>query len=106
MPRFTGENLERNQRLAAALERLAAQRGVRPAQLAIARVVARARATSTAIVPVIGAHTREQLDESLGALAIELSAAEVAAIEQAVPASEVAGDRSAAPQMNHLDSER
>jgi aryl-alcohol dehydrogenase-like predicted oxidoreductase len=106
LPRFTGENLERNQRLTAALERLAAYRGVRPAQLAIAWVVARARATSTAIVPVIGARTRKQLDESLGALAIELSAADVAAIEQAVPASEVAGDRYAPPQMSYLDSER
>jgi len=37
---------------------------------------------------------------------IELSAAEIAAIEQALPASEVAGTRYAAPQMQHLDSER
>jgi aryl-alcohol dehydrogenase-like predicted oxidoreductase len=102
MPRFTGENRERNQRLITALDRLAAARGVRPSQLAIAWVLAKGRS----IVPVIGARTRAQLDESLGALAIELSPAELAAIEQAIPASEVAGTRYAAPQMQMLDSER
>jgi aryl-alcohol dehydrogenase-like predicted oxidoreductase len=102
MPRFTGENRERNQRLVTALEQLAAARSVRPSQLAIAWVLAKGRS----IVPVIGARTRKQLDESLGALAIELSASEIAAIEQAIPASEVAGTRYAAPQMQNLDSER
>ena len=58
------------------------------------------------IVPVIGARTRRQLDESLGAPAIQLTPAELAEIEQAVPASEVAGTRYAAPQMQALDSER
>jgi aryl-alcohol dehydrogenase-like predicted oxidoreductase len=102
LPRFTGENRERNQRLVATLEQLATARGVRPSQLAIAWVLAKGRA----IVPVIGARTRTQLDESLGALAIELSPAELTAIEQAIPASEVAGSRYQAPQMQHLDSER
>jgi aryl-alcohol dehydrogenase-like predicted oxidoreductase len=102
LPRFTGENRERNQHLVAALERLAAAKGVRPAQLAIAWVLAKGRS----IVPVIGARTRKQLDESLGALAIELSAAEIATIEQAIPAAEVAGTRYAAPMMQHLDSEQ
>ncbi|HEU4732730.1 MAG TPA: aldo/keto reductase [Kofleriaceae bacterium] len=102
LPRFAGENRERNQRLVAALEQLAAARGVRPSQLAIAWVLAKRRS----IVPVIGARTRNQLDESLGALAIELSPAEIAAIEEAVPASAVAGDRYQAQQMQHLDSER
>lgn len=102
LPRFTGENRERNQRLVAALERLAVAKGVRPAQLAIAWVLAKGRS----IVPVMGARTRKQLDESLGALAIELSASEIAAIEQAIPASEVAGTRYATPQMQHLDSEQ
>jgi aryl-alcohol dehydrogenase-like predicted oxidoreductase len=102
LPRFTGENGERNQRLVAALERLAGARGVRPSQLAIAWVLAR----GSSIIPVIGARTRRQLDESLGALAIQLTPTELAEIEQAVPASEVAGARYAAPQMQMLDSER
>jgi len=102
LPRFTGDNRERNQRLIAALAQLAAARGVRPAQLAIAWVLAKRHA----IVPVIGARTRVQLDDALGALAIELSPAEVAALEQAVPAAEVAGERYTPVQMQHLDSER
>jgi aryl-alcohol dehydrogenase-like predicted oxidoreductase len=110
LPRFTGENRERNQRLISALGQLAAARGVGPAQLAIAWVLAKGRAITPSgtpsIAPVIGARTRKQLDESLGALAIELSPAELAAIEQAIPAAAVAGTRYATPQMQHLDSER
>ncbi len=102
MPRFTGENHERNLRLVAALDRIAGARGVRPSPLAIAWVLAK----GSSIVPVIGARTRRQLDESLGALAIQLTPGELAEIEQAVPASEVAGTRYAAPQMQMLDSER
>jgi aryl-alcohol dehydrogenase-like predicted oxidoreductase len=102
MPRFAGENRARNEPLIAALERLATARGIRPAQLAIAWALAK----GPSIVPVIGARTRKQLDESLGALAIELSAAEISELERAVPATEVAGDRYAAAQMRHLDSER
>jgi aryl-alcohol dehydrogenase-like predicted oxidoreductase len=63
-------------------------------------------AKGRSIIPVIGARTRAQLDESLGALAIQLSASELAEIEQTNPAAEVAGDRYGAPQMKHLDSER
>jgi aryl-alcohol dehydrogenase-like predicted oxidoreductase len=106
LPRFTGENRERNQRLVTTLEQLATTRGVRPSQLAIAWVLAKGRTLRPSIVPVIGARTRKQLDESLGALAIELSASEIAAIEQAIPASEVAGTRYAGAQMQYLDSER
>jgi aryl-alcohol dehydrogenase-like predicted oxidoreductase len=102
LPRFAGENRQRNDQLIGALNRLAAARGVKPAQLAIAWVLAK----GPSIVPVIGARTRQQLDESLGALAIELTPEDVAEIERAIPASAVAGDRYSAPQMSQLDSER
>ncbi|HZO15413.1 MAG TPA: aldo/keto reductase, partial [Polyangiaceae bacterium] len=65
LPRFTGENRARNQRLVDTLRALAAEMGAKPVQLAIAWVLAK----STSIVPVIGARTRAQLEESLGALA-------------------------------------
>jgi hypothetical protein len=58
------------------------------------------------MVPVVGARTRAQLDESLGALAIALSAEEVQAIEAAVPAAAVAGTRYGEHQMRALDSEK
>ncbi|MCC6999547.1 MAG: aldo/keto reductase [Deltaproteobacteria bacterium] len=102
LPRFTGDNAARNQQLVATLEQLAKGRGVRPAQLAIAWV----RAKGASVVPVIGARKRSQLDEALGALELELHPDEVARIEQAIPASAVAGPRYAEPLMQHLDSER
>lgn len=102
LPRFTGEHRERNQRLVDALARLAAERGVTPAQLAIAWVLAR----GPRIVPVIGARTRRQLDDALGALAVRLSPDDLAAIEAAVPASAVSGTRYQPQLMQHLDSER
>ena len=102
LPRFSGENRERNQRLIEALESLAAEKGVRPAQLAIAWVLAKGES----LVPVVGARTRTQLAESLGALEISLSPADLARIEEAVPASAVAGTRYDPHQMRMLDSER
>ncbi|MFJ3664970.1 aldo/keto reductase [Streptomyces sp. NPDC090106] len=101
-PRFQGDNLQRNLDLADALAKIAEQKGVSVAQLAIAWVLGR----GDDIVPLIGARSRERLDESLGALDVDLDAADLAAIEAAVPADAAAGERYAAAQMAHLDSER
>ena len=101
-PRFSGDNLERNAKLVATLKDLAAARGLQPAQLAIAWVLAKGRR----IVPVMGARTRKQLAESLAALEVKLSAADLASIEAAMPASAVAGTRYDEWQMRNLDSER
>ena len=102
LPRFSGENGERNRRLVEALEALAAEKGITPTQLAIAWVLAKGKS----IVPVIGARKRTQLEESLGALQVELSPADLARVEEAVPASAVAGTRYDAHQMRMLDSEK
>jgi aryl-alcohol dehydrogenase-like predicted oxidoreductase len=102
LPRFTGANADKNRRLVDALGRLAAARGVTPSQLAIAWV----RARGASIVPTIGARTRSQLAEALGALDIALTPADLAELEAEVPASEVAGSRYSEPLMRHLDSER
>ena len=72
------------------------------AQLAIAWVLAQGED----IVPVIGARRRDRLAEALGALDVRLSPADLAQIEQAVPADAAAGSRYAAEQMATLDSER
>jgi aryl-alcohol dehydrogenase-like predicted oxidoreductase len=102
LPRFTGENRAHNDRLVSALERLAAEKGLSASQLAIAWVLAKGRQ----IVPLIGARTRAQLAESLGALNVELSPADLARIEDAVPISAVEGTRYDVHQMKMLDSER
>ena len=101
-PRFTGANRERNQAVIDTLQRLASEKGVRPTQLAIAWVLAKGQM----IVPVIGARTRPQLAESLGALRVQLSPADIARIEEAITASAIAGTRYDERQMRMLDSER
>ncbi|MFI6443992.1 aldo/keto reductase [Kitasatospora sp. NPDC050543] len=101
-PRFQGENLSHNLNLVEALRAIAEARGASVAQVAIAWVASRGED----IVPLVGARRRDRLTEALGALAVTLNAADLAAIESAVPAGAAAGDRYAAAQMAFLDSER
>lgn len=101
-PRFQGENLDANLKLAEALAQVAAGLGVTTAQAVIAWVASR----GDDIVPLIGARRRDRLAEALGALEVDLTPADLAAIEAAAPASAVAGTRYAAALMAHLDSER
>jgi aryl-alcohol dehydrogenase-like predicted oxidoreductase len=106
MPRFAGENGAKNQALAAAFARLAAARGIKPAELAVAWVRAKGEAQRVTVIPTMGARTPAQLADSLAGLDVRLTAAEIREMESAVPAGEVAGPRYAAPQMAHLDSEK
>ncbi|MEU1207796.1 aldo/keto reductase [Nocardia sp. NPDC005825] len=101
-PRFQGENLDANLRLVEALGKIAAERAVSVAQLAIAWALSR----GTDIVPLIGARKPERWAEAVAAVDIRLSDAELATIEAAVPADRVAGGRYAPAQMAMLDSER
>jgi len=102
LPRFTSENRERNERLIEALQNVAREKNVTASQLAIAWVLAK----GTSIVPLIGARTRAQLAESLGALRVTLTPDDITRIEAAVPAAAVAGTRYDEHQMRMLDSER
>src|SRR5207245_3825580 len=61
MPRFSAGNAERNEPLVDALARIAAEKGVSPAQLAIAWVRAKGATQNVTIIPTIGARTRRQL---------------------------------------------
>jgi aryl-alcohol dehydrogenase-like predicted oxidoreductase len=101
-PRFRGENHARNLELLAELETIAQAREVTAAQLAIAWVASR----GDDIIPLIGTKRRDRLAEALKALDLDLSVDELAAIEAAVPADAVAGDRYDAAQLTMLDSER
>jgi aryl-alcohol dehydrogenase-like predicted oxidoreductase len=102
LPRFAGENLEANLRLVEALRGVAAARGASVAQVAIAWVASRGED----IVPLVGARRRDRLEESLGAISLELSPEDLAAIETAIPAEAAAGTRYDATQMSFLDSEK
>ena len=102
LPRFSRDNLARNQKLVTQLKQIAEAWGVTPSQLAIAWVMAK----DPSIVPVMGARTRTQLAESLSALKVELSSTEIADLEATIPAEEVAGTRYDENQMRVLDSEQ
>lgn len=102
LPRFAGDNLAQNAVLVERLAQLARERGVTPAQLALAW----ARAKQPTLVTLVGARTRAQLQDALLSLQHPLRADEVRALEELVPPEAVAGSRYAAEQMRHLDSER
>jgi aryl-alcohol dehydrogenase-like predicted oxidoreductase len=102
MPRFQGENLERNLELVGALAEIADDLGATVPQLALAWVLSR----GDDIIPLAGPRTREQLADALGALDLELTPEQLARIDQAVPPDAAAGGRYADAQMAHLDSER
>jgi aryl-alcohol dehydrogenase-like predicted oxidoreductase len=101
-PRFQGENVDRNLALVEALRKVAQARRASVAQIAIAWVASQ----GSDIVPLVGARRRDRLAEALGAVDIALTADDLAAIERAVPKGAAAGERYAAAQMAHLDSEK
>jgi aryl-alcohol dehydrogenase-like predicted oxidoreductase len=98
-PRFSAEHRSNNEAVVARMRGFATERGMTPAQLAIAWV----QAKQPTLLPTIGARTRSQLDEALGALDKTLSAADVSALEAIVS---ISGPRYPEQQMQHLDSER
>ena len=102
LPRFSGENLEQNIRVVEKLKTFAEAKGMTASQLAIAWVLA----NNPDVVPVIGARTRSQLEESLGALRATLSDDDLKQIDALVPLSAIAGTRYDAHGMKALDSER
>ena len=106
LPRFSGENAATNQPLVAALHRIAAAKGVTPAQLAIAWVRAKGAALGVTVIPTIGARTPQQILDAAAALDVALTPEEVGELEVAVPADAIAGSRYPAPMMVTLDSER
>jgi aryl-alcohol dehydrogenase-like predicted oxidoreductase len=101
MPRYAQGNLEKNLSLVETLAQIGKEKNATPAQLAIAW----ARSRGSDIVPVIGARRRTQLAESLGALALSLTAVDLARIDAAVSPAVTLGERYDPTQMAHLDSE-
>jgi len=86
-PRFTGENLEANLGLAAKVKEIAAEKGVTPAQLAIAWVLAQGED----LVPIPGTKRRSYLEQNAAAVEVELTDEELARIDAELP--EPAGER-------------
>jgi aryl-alcohol dehydrogenase-like predicted oxidoreductase len=85
-PRFTGENLARNMKLAEHVKALAESKGATPAQVAIAWVLSR----GDDVVPIPGTRRRTYLEQNAAASEIELTAQELAELDEI---GEAAGDR-------------
>jgi aryl-alcohol dehydrogenase-like predicted oxidoreductase len=100
-PRFAPENAGHNADLVQALREVAAGRDASVSQLAIAWV----RSRGDDVIPLIGARRRDQLAEALAGLDLRLDSEDLSAIERAVPAGSVKGQRYGALQMADLDSE-
>ena len=101
-PRFQGANYEKNRALIDTLNGLAEGLNATAAQIAFAWVLSR----GADVIPLIGARRRSQLTESLKALELKLTDADLARIEAAIPADAVAGTRYGEEQMRWLDSEK
>ncbi|WP_062234399.1 aldo/keto reductase [Fictibacillus sp. FJAT-27399] len=87
-PRFANENIEKNLALVEALREIAEEKQVTVAQLAIAWVLSRGED----VIPLVGARKQSQLQDSLGAVNLNLSSNDLLRIEEAVPPELVAGE--------------
>jgi len=88
-PRFAGENLSRNLVLVDRIAEMAAAKKCRPAQLALAWLLAR----GSDIFPIPGTKHRNRLEENVGALEVSLTPGEVSRLESAFPVGAAAGTR-------------
>ena len=88
-PRFSGENFYKNLELVDEVKRLAEDKGVTPAQLALSWVLAQ----GDDIAPIPGTTTRDHLEENAEAVEITLSKEELARLDEIAPQGATAGDR-------------
>jgi aryl-alcohol dehydrogenase-like predicted oxidoreductase len=88
-PRFQGENFQRNLDLVAKVDELATAKGATPGQLALAWVLAQ----GDDVVPIPGTTRAAHVEENVGALDVELTADDLAQLEEAFPKGATAGDR-------------
>ena len=88
-PRFQGQNFAKNLALVKEIERIAKQKHVTPAQLAIAWLLHR----GNDIVPIPGSKSIAHLDENAAAVNVELSPDEMGRIDEIAPKGVAAGDR-------------
>jgi aryl-alcohol dehydrogenase-like predicted oxidoreductase len=88
-PRFQGENFQKNLDLVRRVEEIAAEKGCRPSQLALAWVLAQ----GPDVVPIPGTKRRRYLEENVGALDVRLAPEDLARLDAVVPRGAAAGLR-------------
>ena len=97
-PRFWPENMERNRLLLPVLEKIAAAKGIVPAQVALAWVLAQ----GDHIVPIPGTKHRTYLEQNLAALDVQLTSEDLESLASVFNVGVTAGDRYPAGQMARL----
>jgi aryl-alcohol dehydrogenase-like predicted oxidoreductase len=97
LPRFQGENFQRNLDLVARVQELARAKGVTPSQLALAWLLAQ----GDDVAPIPGTKRRSRLEENLGAADVELSRTDLDGLDAVFPRDAAAGERYA--DMSHID---
>lgn len=95
IPRFAPDAAAANQAVVAAVRAVADELGATPAQVALAWLLVQGRRLGLPVVPIPGTRKRDRIDENLGALALDLSLAQLDALGRASDA--VVGSRSADP---------
>ncbi|MER8186544.1 aldo/keto reductase [Kitasatospora sp. NPDC094015] len=90
-PQFSGANAEHNARLVAPIQKIAAERGVTAAQVALAWVHQRAEVHGLTVVPIPGTRKRSRLAENTAAATLRLTATELVELEPI--SAEVTGNR-------------
>jgi aryl-alcohol dehydrogenase-like predicted oxidoreductase len=98
-PRFQGENFERNLELVRRVEQIAAMKGAKPSQLALAWVLSQ----GGGIVPIPGTTNRAHLEENLAALDVPLTLPDLAHLNEAAPLGAAAGERYAEAAMKAVN---
>lgn len=91
-PRLNGEGLRANLRLVDRVRAIAEQKGCTPGQLALAWVLAQGD-DELGVAPIPGTKRVKYLEENVGAAAVELTYADLAALDEAVPRDAVVGER-------------
>jgi aryl-alcohol dehydrogenase-like predicted oxidoreductase len=99
MPRFQGENFQKNVDLASRIHEFAAAKGCTPGQLALAWVLAQGED----IIPIPGTKRRSFLEENIGATNVTLTPDELAEIDRILPPAAFLGDRYPAEGMPALN---
>jgi aryl-alcohol dehydrogenase-like predicted oxidoreductase len=99
LPRFQGENFDRNQALVGALGRLARRRACTPAQLALAWLLAQ----GPDVVPIPGAGRRAHLEENAAAATLPLPACDLMALEETFPRNAASGERYPQADLKYVD---
>lgn len=96
IPRFAGDAMDANQAVVAAIRSIASELEASPAQVALAWLLEQGQRRGLPVVPIPGTRKTSRIDENLGALALDLTPAQLKTLDTAADA--VVGSRSADPQ--------